>query len=204
MRGIERFVGNFLFVYGSASSRPRTCADGTESSGGIWERFYYDCFNPNHVALATTDSKVCASRQTYIFTRQPDGTTDIDVEVIREGQNLRVRLLGFVLRTIGRGAHGLCDIALASDHRWLMLVNRHYKKHVIYSSYLRCYDHSVDEFIRAIARRENASVTFFEFIVRLRIAKEHGGRVYLDESHRERTVFTLSLTKNRSLPFRET
>jgi signal transduction histidine kinase len=32
-----------------------------------------------------------------------------------------------------------------------------------------------------------------------RIAEEHGGSVYLDESHRERTVFTLSLTKNRSL-----
>lgn len=45
---------------------------------------------------------------------------------------------------------------------------------------------------------------FSEFIVRLRIAKEHGGSVYIDESHRERTVFTLSLTKNRSLPFRET
>jgi C4-dicarboxylate-specific signal transduction histidine kinase len=33
-----------------------------------------------------------------------------------------------------------------------------------------------------------------------RIAEEHGGSVRLDESHRERTVFTLSLTKNRSLP----
>ena len=34
-----------------------------------------------------------------------------------------------------------------------------------------------------------------------RIAEEHGGSVRLEESNRERTVFTLSLTKNRSLPF---
>jgi signal transduction histidine kinase len=33
-----------------------------------------------------------------------------------------------------------------------------------------------------------------------RIAEEHGGNVCLEESNREGTVFTLSLTKNRSLP----
>jgi signal transduction histidine kinase len=33
-----------------------------------------------------------------------------------------------------------------------------------------------------------------------RIAEEHGGSVCLEESNRERTVFTLSLTKNKLLP----
>ena len=33
-----------------------------------------------------------------------------------------------------------------------------------------------------------------------RIAEEHGGSVCLEESNREGTIFTLSLTKNRSLP----
>jgi signal transduction histidine kinase len=33
-----------------------------------------------------------------------------------------------------------------------------------------------------------------------RVAEEHGGSVYLEKSNRERTVFTLSLTKNRFLP----
>ena len=33
-----------------------------------------------------------------------------------------------------------------------------------------------------------------------RIAEEHGGSVCLEKSNRERTVFTLSLTKNRLLP----
>ena len=36
-----------------------------------------------------------------------------------------------------------------------------------------------------------------------RIAEEHGGSVCLEESNRERTVFTLSLTKNTSLPLEE-
>jgi signal transduction histidine kinase len=36
-----------------------------------------------------------------------------------------------------------------------------------------------------------------------RIAEEHGGSVRLEESNGERTVFTLSLTKNRSLPLEE-
>jgi signal transduction histidine kinase len=36
-----------------------------------------------------------------------------------------------------------------------------------------------------------------------RIAEEHGGSVRLEESNREATVFTLSLTKNRSLPLED-
>jgi signal transduction histidine kinase len=36
-----------------------------------------------------------------------------------------------------------------------------------------------------------------------RIAEEHGGGVCLVESNPGRTVFTLSLTKNRSLPFED-
>jgi signal transduction histidine kinase len=36
-----------------------------------------------------------------------------------------------------------------------------------------------------------------------RIAEEHGGSVCLEESNRQRTVFTLSLRKNRSLPLEE-
>ena len=36
-----------------------------------------------------------------------------------------------------------------------------------------------------------------------RVAKEHGGSVSLEKSNRERTVFTLSLTKNRYLPLED-
>jgi signal transduction histidine kinase len=36
-----------------------------------------------------------------------------------------------------------------------------------------------------------------------RVAEEHGGSVCLEESNPEGTVFTLSLTKNRSLPLED-
>ena len=76
----------------------------TEGSDGIWERVHYDWSDPNRVVLTTTDSNVWrgAPGYIYIFTRQPNGTTDIDVVVVREGKNLKGRVLGFVLRTIGR------------------------------------------------------------------------------------------------------
>ena len=79
-------------------------ADVTEGSGGIWERLHYDWSDPNRVVLTTTDSNVWggASGHIYTFRRQPNGTTDIDVVVIRDGKNLTGRLLGFVLGTIGR------------------------------------------------------------------------------------------------------
>jgi len=44
-----------------------------------------------------------ASGHTYTFTRKPDGTTDIDVVVVREGKNLKGWFLGLVLGTIGKG-----------------------------------------------------------------------------------------------------
>jgi hypothetical protein len=43
------------------------------------------------------------SGHTYTFTRRPDGTTDIDVVVVRDGKNLKGWILGLVLGTIGRG-----------------------------------------------------------------------------------------------------
>ena len=43
-----------------------------------------------------------ASGHTYSFTRRPNGVTDIDVVVVRDGKNLSGWLLGLVLGTIGR------------------------------------------------------------------------------------------------------
>ena len=84
--------------------RETTEADVTEGSGGVWERLHYDWSDPNHIVLTTTDSNLWggASGHTYTFTRQPNGSTDIDVDVIREGKNLKGYLLGFVLGTIGK------------------------------------------------------------------------------------------------------
>ena len=40
-------------------------------------------------------------RYVYSFPRQPKGTTDIDVVIVREGKNLREKL-PFVFGTVGR------------------------------------------------------------------------------------------------------
>ena len=97
--------GNSVDEYLKVHARSSTQADVTEGSGGIWERLHYDCSNPQHVVLTTTDSNVWGgnSGHIYNFTRRPDGSTDIDVVVVREGKNLKGHLLGLVLGTIGRG-----------------------------------------------------------------------------------------------------
>jgi hypothetical protein len=79
-------------------------ADATEGSGGVWERLHYDWSDPNHVTLTTTDSNVWggASGYTYTFSPQPNGTTDVDVVVVREGKNLKGRVLAAVLGTVGK------------------------------------------------------------------------------------------------------
>jgi C4-dicarboxylate-specific signal transduction histidine kinase len=56
-----------------------------------------------------------------------------------------------------------------------------------------------DPFVTA----EKPNGTGLRLTLARRIAEEHGGSVCLEESNRERTVFTLSLTKNRSLPLEE-
>jgi hypothetical protein len=101
----SKLFGNSADEYLKVHQRDRTQADVTEGSGGVWERLHYDCSDPHHVVLTATDSNVWgrASGHTYNFTRHPDGTTDIDVVVVRDGKNLKGRLLGFVLRTIGKG-----------------------------------------------------------------------------------------------------
>ena len=83
-------------------------ADVTEGSGGVWERLHYDWSNPNNVVLTTTDSNVWggASGYTYTFTRQPDGMTDVDVVIVREGKNAKGRVLGLVLGSVGKGVLG--------------------------------------------------------------------------------------------------
>ena len=102
--GRSKLFGNSADEYLKVHHRDRSQADVTEGSGGIWERLRYDWSDPKHVVLTTTDSNTWggASSHTYNFTRRRDGMTDIDAVVVREGKNLKGRVLGFVLRTIGR------------------------------------------------------------------------------------------------------
>ena len=102
--GRSKLFGNSADEYMKVHHLDRTQADVTEGSGGIWERLHYDWSDPNHVVLKTTDSNIWggASGHTYNFTRRPDGKTDIDVVVIRDGKNLKGRMLGLVVGTVGK------------------------------------------------------------------------------------------------------
>jgi hypothetical protein len=84
-------------------------ADVTEGTGRngralTWERLFYDWSNPNRVTMNVLASNVwsSASGHTYSITPQPDGTTEIDVDVVREGKNLKGRVLAVVVSTIGK------------------------------------------------------------------------------------------------------
>ena len=54
--------------------------------------------------LTTTDSNVFggASGHTYTLTPRPDGMTDIDVVLIRQGKNFKGRVIAGFLGTIGK------------------------------------------------------------------------------------------------------
>ncbi|MGW5722517.1 hypothetical protein ACWEVP_40540 [Amycolatopsis sp. NPDC003865] len=97
-------------------------ADVTEGSGGIWERLDYDWSDPARVVMRTTDSNTWggASGHTYTFTRLPDGTTEVDAVVVREGKNLKGRLLGALLGVLGKRVLGgeLAKTAKAVEARY--------------------------------------------------------------------------------------
>ena len=102
--GRSELFGNSADEYLKVHDQGPTDADVTEGSGGIWERLHYDWSDPNRVVMTTTDSNIWggASSHTYTFTRQPDGTTEVDAVVVREGKNLKGRTLGLVLGTVGK------------------------------------------------------------------------------------------------------
>src|SRR5215472_14879072 len=102
--GRSKLFGNSTDEYLKVHSKSSNAADVTEGSNGIWERLHYDWSNPNRVVLTTTDSNLWGggSGHTYTFTRQPNGTTNIDVVIVRDGKNLKGRVLGLVLGAIGK------------------------------------------------------------------------------------------------------
>ena len=91
---------NFLMVHGQGLHE----ADVTESSGGIWERLHYDWSDPTRVVLTVTDSNMWSGHSGYVYTitRRPNNTTEVDVVNVREGKNLKGRMLALVLGTVGK------------------------------------------------------------------------------------------------------
>jgi len=106
--GRSELFGNSADEYMKVHDQGANHADVTEGSGGIWERLHYDWSDPNRVVLTTTDSNVWggASGHTYTFTRRPDGKTDVDVLVVRDGKNFKGKALGVVVTTFGKRVLG--------------------------------------------------------------------------------------------------
>lgn len=102
----SKLWGNSTNDYFKVHDRSPGQADVTEGSRGIWERLHYDWTDPSHVVMTTTDSNVFGghSGHTYTLTREPNGTTDVDAVVVREGKNLKGRLLASFLGTVGKGS----------------------------------------------------------------------------------------------------
>ena len=103
--GRDKIFGNSTDQYLKVHNQSTSYADVTEGSGGIWERLRYDWSDPTHIVLTTTDSNLWGGRSghTYMLTRQPNGTTDVDVVIVREGKNFKGRLLGAFLGIAGKG-----------------------------------------------------------------------------------------------------
>jgi hypothetical protein len=102
--GRSKLFGNSADGYLKVHSRGPSQADVTEGSRGVWERLHYDWSDPNRVVMTTTDSNVWGggSGHTYTLTRQPGGTTNVDVVVVREGKNIKGRLIAIVVSIIGK------------------------------------------------------------------------------------------------------
>ena len=103
--GRSKLFGNSADNYLKVHDRGPRAADVTEGSNGIWERLHYDWSDPDRIVMKTTDSNTWGgdSGHIYTFTRRPDGSSDVDAVVVREGKNIKGRMLELVLGTIGRG-----------------------------------------------------------------------------------------------------
>ena len=102
--GRGKLFANSKDGYLEVHSLGATEADVTEGSAGIWERLRYDWSDPHHITLTTTDSNTWGGRSghAYTLTPKPDGTTEVDVVVIRDPKSLKGRVLGAVLQLGGK------------------------------------------------------------------------------------------------------
>jgi hypothetical protein len=106
--GRSKIFGNSADDYLKVHHRGPSEADVTEGSGGVWERLRYDWSDPTRVVMKTTDSNIWGgtSGHVYTFTRRPDGRTDVDAVVIRDGKNFKGYILGFLLGFAGKWVLG--------------------------------------------------------------------------------------------------
>jgi polyketide cyclase/dehydrase/lipid transport protein len=106
--GRSEIFGNSEAGYLEVHSQGPTEADVTEGSKGVWERLHYDWSDPTHIVLTTTDSNTWSNKSghTYTLTPRGDGKTDVDVEVVRDGKNLKGKAIALLLPVLGKRVLG--------------------------------------------------------------------------------------------------
>ena len=102
--GRAKLFANSKDGYLKVHSLGPTDADVTEGSAGIWERLRYDWSDPHHITLTTIDSNTWGggSGHTYTLTPRADGTTEVDVVVVREPKSVKGRVLAALLQLGGK------------------------------------------------------------------------------------------------------
>jgi hypothetical protein len=103
--GRSELFGNSADDYLKVHDQGSSYADVTEGSKGVWETLHYDWSDPNHVVLTTTDSNTWGGHSgfTYTLTPRPNGKTDVDVVVVREGKNFKGKMIGALAGAVGKG-----------------------------------------------------------------------------------------------------
>ncbi len=83
-------------------------ADVTEGGGGAWERLHYDWSDTRRVVMTTTDSDAWGGRSghVYSFTPLPNGTTRVDVTVVRDGKNFKGKFFAILFKLVGQKVLG--------------------------------------------------------------------------------------------------
>jgi hypothetical protein len=96
-------------------------ADVLEGNDSSWERLEYDWTDPRHVTMKTVDSNLWGGKSghTYTLTPQPDGTTELDAVVVRDGKNFKGKVIGALLSVAGKQVigHPLDDTIKAIEAR---------------------------------------------------------------------------------------
>ena len=106
--GRSKLFPNSADGYLKVHDRGANWADVTEGSKGIWERLRYDWSDNGRITMTTTDSNTWGghSGHTYTLTSRTGGITDVDVVVVREGKNLKGRLIEILVSAGGKRVLG--------------------------------------------------------------------------------------------------
>jgi len=78
-------------------------ADVLEGNDSSWERLEYDWTDPRHVTMKTVDSNLWGGKSghTYTLTPMPDGTTELDAVVVRDGKNFKGKFFAILFKAVG-------------------------------------------------------------------------------------------------------